>query len=191
VLHGPFSRHVENSLRFTAWRDKALSAVTFLTAAGRTLVAAAGSPPSIEIWDIETGDTAHSIQLGLETDDRTAALASYPHTGGAVLVAGSKGGGIRAWSVPGGRLQFNAAQAHIGEVRVCIGWSDGAEVLLTGGQDEALKVWSIADWQCIRTIPIGERIWSMAMAPTADGIVGTRRGLVSISPGAVVPTGSK
>ncbi len=75
---------------------------------------------------------------------------------------GDRSGTVMVWDLTAGAASWSAHKAHAGHV-TALGWlqrsKDGghaqhsSDMLLTGGQDGALKVWDGRGGNCVATVP--------------------------------------
>jgi WD40 repeat protein len=132
---------------------------------GRTL-ATAGEDRTVVLWDLETRQAA-------DMHPTPAPLSCVAFTRPDTLAAGGHDGRLLLLHVEGRRFApepLQAVQAHEGAVR-CAALSPDGRTLATGGQDAALKLWTVKPDGTLASPPRPlegghtDELWSVAFSP--------------------------
>ncbi|KAJ1836747.1 U3 small nucleolar RNA-associated protein [Coemansia sp. RSA 2711] len=121
--------------------------------ASSTLVALGFTDGTVRVWDIDRGYCTHNLRGhgGLVTAVRFHPAADGPH-----LVSAGENGDVRIWNLARSAC-VAVLRAHDSAVRA-IGFDAGGGVLVTGGRDSVVNVWSWARRALERTIPVYEAV---------------------------------
>jgi len=58
--------------------------------------------------------------------------------------------------------------------------NDNLKALVSGSLDSSIKVWDLNSGKCLKTMPMGAPIWSVAFSPTGEHlVVATQDGNIS------------
>lgn len=93
-------------------------------------------------------------------------------------LSGDTTGGLHMWDTNFGQVQRSFV-GHVGDVSCCRFFPSG-EVILSGGLDRRIKIWSIKDSSCPVTITASAGVMALALiergrnflASSTDGVVG-------------------
>lgn len=110
---------------------------------GQRLVSAS-SDGTLRVWDVVTGSTLRTIEIGGKGAVRTLAVAPD----GRRLVTGDTDSGLRLWDLETGEEEYTLRPAHTGAVRAVAFSPDGTQVF-SGGDDFLVRLWQ-ADTGALR-----------------------------------------
>lgn len=120
---------------------------------------------TLRLWDTRTG--ASEMTLALPEDAPSSvkyaveAVLPYP-SGGMVLSAA--GPVVRVWDVVAGGRCVKAFSNHQKTV-TCLTWDGvGKRRLLSGGMDQMVKVYDVADWKVVHTMRYTAPVLSLAIS---------------------------
>ncbi len=155
-----------------------VGAVAF-SADGRTL-ASGGWDKSIKIWDVASGQLRHTLR---GHEERLADLAFSP-TDNNFLASAGWDATIRFWQCATG-TESGVWRGHADKVKA-LAFSPDGKSLASGGDDEAIRVWSVPDVSLIVEIPTGN--WVTALVYESGGATLMSGGLRQVT-GWAVPSG--
>ena len=115
---------------------------------------------TVKLWDTRTGQA----EMTLQSNYATEAVLPYP-SGGLVLSAG--GPVVRCWDLVGGGRCLREVSNHQKTV-TCLTFDGangaGKRRLLSGGLDQMVKVYDVADWKVVHTMRYTAPVLSLAIS---------------------------
>jgi WD40 repeat protein len=142
------------------------------------VLASAGGEDSIRLWDVVAGKP-YAAPISPSASTATVAFASWQ--GRTVLFSGSYKGDVSMWDPNGGRLLGGPFAAHVAPINdIVIGTFGGEAVGVSGAGDSTLVAWRPSG-DILTRIDLGAWILSIAPAGGDRILVGTAKGLVTIS----------
>lgn len=127
----------------------------------KQIVSADGDGNSLRLWDVESGTTLWSNNIGFLQDDlETYWIRQIEWSSDRkLIVTGTDNGKIQLWNAATGKLLWNI-KAHIGTVtNICI--SRDAKLLISssdeGNWKSELKAWNLSDGKLVKNLSTHQR----------------------------------
>ncbi|KAH7908313.1 hypothetical protein BJ138DRAFT_373116 [Hygrophoropsis aurantiaca] len=114
-----------------------------------TTLASASRDKSIQLWEVETGETLHRLQ------HEDPVLCQAFSVNGRMIVSGCQGGLCSTWDVETGQL-LRKLRGHNESVNSVAISGDGL-FIASGSDDKAVRVWDSKTGVCVRTYAKGHK----------------------------------
>ncbi|TNE91865.1 MAG: WD40 repeat domain-containing protein [Deltaproteobacteria bacterium] len=126
----------------------------------------------VRVWRLEAG-RASKVLTGSRSAVRDVAFSP---DGWRLAAVGDKS--VRVWRLDGWERE-HTLDGHEGRVQAASFSPDG-EVVVTGGTDQDLRIWDLADGSCRRQLPLGHEITAIDVSPSGRVVVGDASGGVTV-----------
>jgi WD40 repeat protein len=128
-----------------------------------SLLAVGGVGPSINLWNVSTGQTLGELLLG--DTGRVASLAFSPD--GRTLASTGQDGVIRLWDVTNRQFVGEPLTGHAGPV-YSVAFSPDGRLLASSGAGSTIRLWDVSTGQLRAELPVGQ-VFSSRIAFGPDG----------------------
>ncbi|CAO3616929.1 unnamed protein product [Cunninghamella blakesleeana] len=172
-LWRPYS-HDSHQAHTIGWHTDYVKCLSYASEAG--WVASGGLDKRINIWDIEKGEAALTIQVGSMninndqpndttntshiTSTKSSIYAMAVNPSGTMLVTGSPERVVRVWDPRSGK-RVSKLTGHTDNIRALLISHDG-QYVLSGSSDSTIKLWSVKAQRCLTTYETHtDSIWSL------------------------------
>ena len=121
----------------------------------------------VSVWDVVTGDSKSQFKAPRPAANGNQSAVALSNT---TLAIGSKDGSSSLWALPTGKGQKLATE-HKGRWRLGVfsaAFTSDGKTLVTGGEDEAAKVWDVGTGKLLRTLA-GNHTWVEVLSVAPGG----------------------
>jgi WD40 repeat protein len=159
------------------WEDVPLICFYYELSDGTPLVLAAGRPNFVQMWDLRTLHAIAELKIPGKYDSyQVLSLVCVRFASRDIAVAGRENGVICIWDLESRSLLKEIPQAHRSRVQA-IAKPEFGDILLSGGDDGILKVWS-ASFDELLQIEIGASVNGIAPLTGNEVAIASDQGLL-------------
>lgn len=166
------------AFRLPGWEDKTLNCVCCEILDGEPILLAAGAAPDVSMWNIRTRKKIADLQFDCWVGGTYVnSLICGNFADQRVAVTGCDNGAISMWNLRSKTLIKEITHAHGGIAAVAITKLKSSDILISGGMDGFIKVWSTSFTQLLQ-IDIDTPVTGIAPLSGHEVAVSSGKGLL-------------
>lgn len=155
----------------SSWRGPADRLPSIAFSPDGSLLAAASWDAKVYVWKVETGECVHELEC--ETSGGVVGIAFHPD-GDRLVASHVVGGGVSVIDL-GHVESIQRLEGHVQEVRRAA-FTPSGEYLITGGDDDTLRLWRIDSATCCDVWPTDAWVTDIALTAGRSLVAGLMDG---------------